>query len=966
MMPKSTLFYRVLANFALLLVILTTMTMLSLSFLKEIKENFTKTGSDIGLLSDLEKVDQVLINAPEAADEFAVTGNKTVRNSYHTEIKDFNAAIKNIRDNKPDTLVSDEMREIEGLFQKWVSEIGDAKIEHGDNIAAGKRPHSSLDSIATLERTTKDLVHVRLLAHMLSSQIIAQQQRSVLNTITIVKDISVFIGLVNILIAVFAIALGFFLTRSITVPVRILKEGTQKIMEGKFESITLHRTDELGQLANDFNNMSAMLGNNYTRLNAYSELVTALNSHEEMEEILRVSLTLLCHHAQASVGALYLVNSENNMLEYSAGYAVKASGGIVKKFAFGEGIPGQCAAEEKNIEVHRVDAMPGFTIDTGLIEIAPHTILAVPIFFQDKIMGVLVLGATHPFDDLQKEIIKNSTPQLGVAITNARNFEASQQLSREIAKKNEEMNAKNVELERAYEVKSTFLAGMSHELRTPLNSIIGFSSVLLGAHSDPLTPDQQMALNKVLKNGKHLLQLINDILDFSKIEAGRMNVNMESEEVSNLVANSLVTVETLMKQKNLVVNQHIQPHLPLLHTDVLKVKQILVNLLSNAVKFTESGEIAITVEQAGAEIAIHVKDSGIGIEKKNYERVFEDFSQVDNSNTRKYKGTGLGLPISRRLARLLGGNLTVESELGKGSTFTLTIPPTFSEPANGKTKNENQPAIEATAQQKATSVVQKNEHASTEQNVELLLPVSDGITILCIDDDPDVIDILKKYIVPEGYSVVGAHTGERGIEIAKKIHPSLITLDIMMPEMDGWQVLRELKKNKETKNIPVVIHSMIDNTPLAVSLGAIDVILKPTDSKKLLALIEKVSKKKEGFVLIVDDNRLFTDTTREFFETAGIKSQVAENGIRALEILNKEHPALILMDLEMPEMDGFTTIQEIQKRGEWRSIPIVIMSGKELSRDEWMLIHSSAIEFIKKTDFSESLTNTINKILHSS
>jgi signal transduction histidine kinase len=448
----------------------------------------------------------------------------------------------------------------------------------------------------------------------------------------------------------------------------------------------------------------------------------------------------------------------------------------------GEGIPGQCAAEQRVLEVKNIPVLSNFAVDTGLVEVAPYCVLAVPILFQDKVLGVLVLGSMNRFDDLQKEIINNSVPQLGVAITNARNFEASQKLTREVAQKNEEMNVKNMELEKAYRVKSDFLASMSHELRTPLNSIIGFSSVLLGPSGDQLTEDQRMALEKVLRNGKHLLQLINDILDFSKLESGRMTVNVEADEVVNVVSNSLMTVEGLIKGKEITLKQSIPPNLGLLKTDVLKVKQILVNLLSNAVKFTEKGEVSVTVTQKGEMIAFAVKDSGIGIEAKNFNKVFEEFQQIDNSNTRKYKGTGLGLPISRRLAIVLGGDLKVESDFGHGSTFTLVIPQEFPEEQKGK---QEKPLERPVAPHPAAP-------QSTAPRPSVPVQGS-GTRVLCIDDDPDVIEILTKYLVPEGYSVLGANSGDEGIRIALEQRPSLITLDIMMPRKDGWQVLRELK-----------------------------------------------------------------------------------------------------------------------------------------------------------------------------
>jgi CheY-like chemotaxis protein len=353
-------------------------------------------------------------------------------------------------------------------------------------------------------------------------------------------------------------------------------------------------------------------------------------------------------------------------------------------------------------------------------------------------------------------------------------------------------------------------------------------------------------------------------------------------------------------------------------------------------------------------IAFAVKDSGIGIEAKNYNKVFEEFQQIDNSNTRKYKGTGLGLPISRRLARVLGGDLTVESQFGHGSTFTLVIPAEFPEEQKGRV--EKPPSHERPS---APAVVPSPAQHSIQG------PPPTGTRVLCIDDDPDVIEILTKYLVPEGYSVLGANSGDEGIRIAMEQRPSLITLDIMMPQKDGWQVLRELKANPELRDIPVIIHSIIDNKPLAISLGAIDVVAKPAEPKRLLALVQRAANSRERFVLVVDDNEDFTLAVKRLLEAEGFKVEVANSGVQALQVLEKSIPSIIFLDLVMPQMDGYDVIQRLQRNDAWKDIPLVVLSGKELTNEEWEKLNAYATEFLKKTDFTqETLSATIKQILH--
>ncbi|HTX19627.1 MAG TPA: response regulator [Bacteroidota bacterium] len=961
-MLKSRLYWRVLANFAFLLIILTAMTLLTLYLLAEIEKNFGFASGEIRMLSDVESIRHVLADAPDLANQYLLTGDESAKQGYRNVVSEFDDAMTVVEHGATDTLVTSSLRDVKDLTYQWITMIGDKKIQVGDDRKGGKAVDDDIATLAQLEVRSQYLTRARLIVRDLARRLSASQERNLDLATTLGRELGTFIGLVNILLAVFAVALGFVLTRSITNPVRILKEGTQNIMAGKFDPINLHRSDELGQLAADFNKMSTMLGNNYTRLNAYSELVTALNAHADIATVEERSMQLLCHHARASVGALYLMNAQTQVLELAAGYALKKNEGTIKTFGLGEGIPGQCAAEQRVLEVKNIPILSGFDVDTGLVEVAPYSILAVPILFQDKVLGVLILGSMNRFDELQKEIINNSVPQLGVAITNAKNFEASQKLTREVATKNDELNSKNTELEKAYRVKSEFLASMSHELRTPLNSIIGFSSVLLGPNGDPLTPDQHMALEKVLRNGKHLLQLINDILDFSKLESGRMTVNIETDEVANVVANSLAAIEGLTRGKEIALRQNIGENLKVLKTDVLKVKQILVNLLSNAAKFTEKGEILITVTQKNGIVAFSVKDSGIGIEQKNYGKVFEEFQQIDNSNTRKYKGTGLGLPISRRLAILLGGDLTVESEFGKGSTFTLAIPSEY--PEEIREKQETPAAPNATPPAPVTQPPPPPARPRSATPPTAPKVVGSGPRVLCIDDDPDVIEILMKYLVPEGYSVVGANSGDEGIRLAHDEKPSLITLDIMMPQKDGWQVLRELKADDALKDVPVIIHSIIDNKPLAISLGAIDVLTKPAEPKRLLALVQRVASSGEKSVLVVDDSAEFTQAVQRLLEGEGFKVSVANTGAQAFEILSRTIPSIIFLDLVMPQMDGFEVIQRLQRDEVWKKIPIVVLSGKDLSSEEWEKLNAYAKDFVKKAEFTQgTLSTAIKQIL---
>ena len=955
-MLKSKLYWRVLANFGLLLIILTAMTVLTLVILGRIEKDFNLATSDIRALQDIERVRQFINDVPDAADEYAFTASAGAKATYETGWKEFDSALNDLQRDFADSASAQDLKHLRELYFGWMQNVGDRMVNLGDERQKRgqvKNIEARLKEIARVNTEIGYITQARQIIRGLYRERLSKQPSNFAAMTARTSNLGKYIAFVNVLLAIFALVLGFWLTRSITKPVQLLKEGTQNIMAGKFEPIVLHRSDELGDLAADFNRMSSLLGNNYTRLNAYSELVTTLNSSATIDEVEEKSLQILCKHTRAAVGALYILNKEERVLELVSGFALKSNGQVRKKLAIGEGIPGQCAAEMKTIEMSDISTNSSFMIDTGLMELVPSYVTAVPIPFQDEILGVLVLGAARAFGELEKEIVSNSVPQLGVAVTNAKNFEATRQLSIEIAKRNEELSTKNAEVEKAYRVKSDFLSSMSHELRTPLNSIIGFSSVLLGPTGDPLTGDQRKAMEKVLKNGRHLLQLINDILDLSKLESGRMSLSVESEDVSSIISNCLLIVEPLIQSKKLELTQDIQPDLPALTTDIVKVRQIVVNLLSNAAKFTEKGGIGVKAAlRPNGMIAISVKDSGIGIEAKNFGVVFEEFKQVDSSSTRKYKGTGLGLPISRRLARMLGGDLTLESEYGHGSTFTLTLPPTLPPEA-----------AESIMKVPARPPAPKAE-VTPKKAIEAVLAAGQGVQVLCIDDDPDVIEILRKYLVPEGYSVVGALSGDEGIELAAKVKPVLITLDIMMPKKDGWIVLRELKENPATRDIPVIIHSIVDNKPLAMSLGAVDVMTKPTEPKRLLSLVKKYYQTGDQFILLVDDHLDFALACKDLLKRDGFEVRIASSGPEALKVLKDSIPSLILLDLLMPGMDGFQVLQELGRDEKWKQIPVVAMSVKEPTEAEERDLRSRTVDFFVKNEFSTAeFSKTIKRIL---
>jgi PAS domain S-box-containing protein len=492
-----------------------------------------------------------------------------------------------------------------------------------------------------------------------------------------------------------------------------------------------------------------------------------------------------------------------------------------------------------------------------------------------------------------------------------------------------ELQRARLAAEEANRAKSAFLANMSHELRTPLNAIIGFTRIVRRKGAETLPEKQLENLDKVHRSAEHLLNLINSVLDISKIEAGRLDVQVIDFEIEPLLRE---VADTYMPQLDEGVEMRVGIEAPvdMLHTDKEKVRQIFINLLSNAAKFTHRGKIVLSARQEGGCLYADVSDTGIGIPADALERVFEEFQQADTSTTRQYGGTGLGLSISRSLARLLGGDLTASSIEGKGSTFTLSIPLRFNE-----------------AQQNAEPSLESNEQFVIEKDKPL---------ILSIDDDPDVHQLLEDNLSEYGYQVVGASSGDEGLQLAHELEPFAITLDIMMPKKDGWQVLHDLKQNPATRNIPVIMISIVDKKALGFRLGAADYLVKPLDEEAVLGSLNNLRKKNGGQklkrLLVVDDDPNIPDMIHQLLEDSSFEIETAGDGEQAWEKINRSKPDAILLDLMMPRLDGFGFLQRVSQDESLSNVPVIVLTAKLLSDGERIALKDSVQQVIQKQGLS--------------
>ena len=520
--------------------------------------------------------------------------------------------------------------------------------------------------------------------------------------------------------------------------------------------------------------------------------------------------------------------------------------------------------------------------------------------------------------------------------------EANTGLEQKVTERTKELVVANEKLGEANRHKSLFLASMSHELRTPLNAIIGYSEMLQEEAEDLGQKDFIPDLQKICGAGKHLLGVINDILDLSKIEAGKMDLYLERFEIAPMIQDVVTTIHPLVEKNANSFQVHCADDLGAMRADLTKVRQILFNLLSNSCKFTEQGTITLGVTRemvGGADwVRFRVSDTGIGITPEQIGKLFQAFSQADSSTTRNYGGTGLGLVITKKFCQMMGGDITVESVPGQGSTFIISLPVEVVDPKAGRVPH-------------------------SEESPATTLPLLEGVsTALVIDDDPTVHDLMHRFLSKEGVRMVTATDGEEGLRLAKELRPDMITLDVLMPGMDGWAVLTALKADPALADIPVIMLTIADEKNMGYTLGAADYLTKPVDWERLAVTLQKHRCAHPPCpMLIVEDDGDMRKMLRRRLEKEGWVVTEAANGRVA-----DRRPELILLDLMMPEMDGFQFLEEVRKRQEWRSIPIVVVTAKDLSPEDSLRLTGYVKKILQKGAYSrEELLLTVSDLVAS-
>jgi PAS domain S-box-containing protein len=563
-----------------------------------------------------------------------------------------------------------------------------------------------------------------------------------------------------------------------------------------------------------------------------------------------------------------------------------------------------------------------------------RTIVVMPLIVQGELQGILELPSIK-----EKDFLSDDLEILSMVGNELAGGMSRRRLTDELRTKNLELESQTQKALEASDTLKKFLATFSHELRSPLNSIIGFSELISNQFNE-LPPEsvQEFMLN-INSSGKHLQQIINDILDLSKIEAGKLDLHIASYPVSYFREGVERVLSAAVKEKSIRLQFGFSPEFDEIVVDQTRFKQILINLVSNAIKFSHpGGTIDITSERVGNDLQFAVRDAGIGIRAEELQMLFKPFRQAASGREMSRQGMGLGLAITKRLVELHGGSIWIDSEWEKGTTVTFKIPM----------------IIDATSEKilQAGMLLDalQRENYTKDPNIKPLA--------LIVEDSAQASELLKMYIESAGYRVEVAHNGDEAIDMAKRLHPNVITLDLMLPVKDGWQVLKELKRHPLCKQIPIIIVSIVDEKNLGFSLGAVDYFVKPVNKAELLQAIDRVhllprSDEKRSSVLVIDDDRAATDLVQVILENEGYRVLKAFHGKDGVEIAAREHPDLIILDLIMPEMSGFNVAYQLKHIPATRGIPIIVLTSMEIDDEAQAQMGSYVTGIMSKSSFTK-------------
>jgi adenylate cyclase len=803
-----------------------------------------------------------------------------------------------------------EMKDLTSKWEKYESSARDT-IEVGSTDAAmgtmmlGQADEKFMDVANDFQQVSNS---VAARTNEISTELYTDAERK--------KIILVIVAVIGLLLS---IVVSILVSRSIVMPIKSVTNAMRRLSSGDTEVEVgyANRRDEIGQM------VEAIKVFRKTTIEMRALEIESLETDKKNLQEIRDARTRLTDAIETISEGFSLYDAEDKLIV--------------------------CNSRYKNLFASHVDVMePGTPFETiirdavarGLIDDADGSGDA---WVAERLSRHKAASGTHiqhRNDGRWIRVSERRTANGGVVATYADITELKQREA-ELAELVHELEVARDAAQEASRTKSSFLANMSHELRTPLNAIIGVTEMLQEDARDFKREDEIEPLDRVQRAARHLLALINDILDLSKIEAGKMELMLERFPVASLVGDVVQTVEPIASKNGNQIVVICPDGVGSMYADQIRVRQALMNLVSNASKFTANGTVTISAarEQSvdGERIEIAVTDTGIGISPEQLGKLFQEFSQADSSTTRKYGGTGLGLAISRRFCQMMGGDISVESELGHGSKFLITLPTHVGEAAEPMR-----------APEPARTRVAGSAHQAP--------------LILVVDDDRTVREVVRRYLEREGFMVAEADGGREGLRLARELNPTAITLDITMPDLDGWTVLAAIKGDPTLASIPVILLTIHDEKNRGFALGASEYLVKPIDRDILIHVLQRISAPTGSSILVVDDDEMSRRGLRTALEEAGWQVAEADNGHAALTRLNKARPNAILLDLMMPEMNGFEFLDEVRQRDEWRDIPIIVITARDITAEDRVRLNGRVESIIQKAGQHDMLRQVCSEL----
>ncbi len=926
-------------------------------------------------LNQLQTLFTDVVDAETGMRGYVITGDEAFLAPYNGGRDRFGANVDAqlaliAQDLSPEAAVQQlQVRNVQTNMQRWFAEVA------APEIAARQMNAPPVQVRQQQGKVLLDAVRLNIDRYRSSEQGVFERRGAE------VAEISRQLGWISLVALLGAIAVSvvtsLLLSNRLARDVGKLVFGAERAASGDLHRrVGASSTRELSRLASAFNTMTERLQTSRDDLNtrnaALSEQSRAREQSEAMErslsEVLRLFtasydrdeifgqlLDLLAGRHGFPVGVVYTYDEWQGAFVAAATHAT--AGDLRRRIPLDEGLIGQAVRDRR---VVTVPDNPMLTVDTGLSHGPARFSTILPVFHQDRIMGAIVLGSQTEPEVSTLGFLDQLGRQVGIALQNLDQYTNLQDLSRQLQVRQQEIEEKNSDLERADRMKSEFLANMSHELRTPLNAILGFSELLQEQFYGPLNPDQSEYLVNISGSGEHLLSLINDILDLSKIEAGRMELDVEDIDLPTLLNGSIAIVRERAHAQNLrlVVDSK---DAPVLHADPRKVKQVVFNLLSNAVKFTPAGGTVTLATRTtnrpdeGPGVEIAVTDTGIGISAEDQKKLFREFTQVDGSLARRHEGTGLGLALTKRLIELHGGRIAVQSSPGAGSTFTVWLPTT----ANAANAASAAPVTPATSAAPAM-LAAANAANGAASPITPITPAGGDINplVLIVEDDDGTATLINAYLEGAGYHTARARNGVEGLERMRALRPHVVTLDVMMPEMDGWQFLQEIAHDDALRAIPVVVVSMASDLKYGWSLGASAVLPKPVRREELFNALSSIGiaprPDDPARILVVDDDPRAVQVVGDYLRSLGHEVVAAVSGAQGIELAERESPDLIVLDLMMPEMDGFMVVGHLRENAHTQSIPVIILSAKIVTAEERVRLNGYVAAIAEKSDLNRT------------